>query len=437
MRPGLLTGLAGAAVLASATLPADAAVEREDLLILDADGRHYTSYKTLRSDLAERVLYLGPDEAPGDNLYIVPSNYRRSDDPDGGTQLRFDTGSYAVMGTGRFSDDELRRGDDGVYVFTSWDGRRRADGHHGKWNEPNDFDSFAYTWVVPASVEIVDYSANRSGDWSHQGRNLTWRGEDVNDITFRIRYRVDAAQSAGTASAPPVHASESGTKPTGETEPFQPVPKRQRMAIGSRSDTRVADVSRPSADPGRPAPQAVPAEHPSASPLETTPIEIPNLQTEPAAALAPMPSDDTTAGPSAPQPPSEAGRKRSGAATDDGGGAASEAPDGIALESVVVLAGARPTITARGQVVLDRLARRLAERAARQVTVTGPAIENTRDMGGSAAQAARVADYLANHGLVSDTVDSRAGTTRSAHGASTVRVTTEPDAALAGFDPGR
>ena len=41
MRPGPLTGLAAAALLAGAALPAGAAVEREDILVLDADGRHW------------------------------------------------------------------------------------------------------------------------------------------------------------------------------------------------------------------------------------------------------------------------------------------------------------------------------------------------------------------------------------------------------------
>ena len=327
----------------------------------------------------------------------------------------------------------VRRSDDGTYVFTSWDGDTRADGHHGKWNAPDDFDSFAYTWVVPASIEIVDYRANRRGDWSHQGRNLTWRGEDVNDITFRIRYRVEAAAQTGGPPATSANASEATTESAADTAPFQPVPKRQRMAIGSHSDTRVADAAEPSPAPGRTAPQTAPTESPGAPSSDTAPIEIPNLQTAPAAALAPTPGADTTADASAPQSP-----ERPGAPSDSGGTAASTtAADGIDLESVVVLAGARPTITARGHVVLDRLARRLAEGDARRVTVTGPAIKSTREMGGSAAQAARVADYLANHGLESGTVDSRAGSTGSTHGTRTVRVTADPNAALEGFDPGR
>ena len=227
------------------------------------------------------MLYLGPDEAPGDNVYIVPSDYRTSEGPDGGMRLRFDTGSYAVMDTGRFTDDRLRRSDDGTYVFTSWDGDTRADGHHGKWNAPDDFDSFAYTWVVPASIEIVDYSANRRGDWSHQGRNLTWRGEDVNDITFRIRYRVEAAAQTGGPPATSANASEATTESAADTAPFQPVPKRQRMAIGSHSDTRVADAAEPSPAPGRTAPQTAPTESPGAPSSDTAPIEIPNLQTAP------------------------------------------------------------------------------------------------------------------------------------------------------------
>ncbi|ROO31393.1 hypothetical protein [Salinisphaera orenii] len=103
----------------------------------------------------------------------------------------------------------------------------------------------------------------------------------------------------------------------------------------------------------------------------------------------------------------------------------------------MVLAGARSTISARGHVVLDRLARRLAEGDARRGTVTGSAIENTREMGRSAAQTAREADYLAHHGLESSTVDRRAGATESTRGTRMVRVTADPSAVLMGVDPGR
>lgn len=192
---------AAGAVLGLAAFAAHAGVAREEILILDPDARGYTVYKTLRSDLGKRALYLPPGETPEDYLYIHPSDYR-SEPSDAGSRLVFDQGSYALMRTARFADWQLTPNADGSVTFHSWDGRELANGHYGKWNAPEPFGHFSYVWVLPAGLQILDYHCNREGQWQRRGRSLSWSGQEVNDLTFRITFRRRPPPTLRTSPAP-------------------------------------------------------------------------------------------------------------------------------------------------------------------------------------------------------------------------------------------
>lgn len=172
-----------------------AQVAREDILILNENGRDYTAYKTLRSDLPKRQVTLDAQESAGDLIYFHPDNYTATPTTNGNGQtlLSFDGGSYALMRTGRFTNKELAITSDGVYQFSSWNGQTLANGHYGKWNTPNPFTQFSYVWVVPDNIEILKYNANQKGEWQRSGQTLAWTGKDVNDLTFEITYRVGSA----------------------------------------------------------------------------------------------------------------------------------------------------------------------------------------------------------------------------------------------------
>ena len=187
-----LYGLAPPMLAASALLAATATcagVAREDILILSPDGRHYTAYKTLRSDLAERQVFLADGERPDDLLFFQPGDFNAKTD-NGRAALRFDGGSYALMRRDRFDDAQLTAGDNNEFLFKSWTGQPLANGHYGKWNAPEAFAHFAYVWVVPDNIDLLEYSSNGDGRWRQDGNTLVWTGRNVNDLTFRIRYRV-------------------------------------------------------------------------------------------------------------------------------------------------------------------------------------------------------------------------------------------------------
>jgi len=369
LRPGLVTLV----ILAGACTQAGAAVEREDIIVLNADGHHYTSYKTLRSDLSQRVLYLGPDEPVDDTLFIVPSDYTADSLANGGTRLKFDSGSFSIMSTGRFEKNDVSRADNGDLIFTSWDGETREDGHLGKWNAPGSFDSFAYSWVVPDNIEIQNYRANRAGRWTQRGNTLSWRGEQVNDIAFTIRYRKDEpAQTETRPQSPPTAATirESATNPPERRVPSDLTPKNMDPAA-----------------------------------LQTTPSEP---------LVTPAGDEPTSQGPA----PQDTTRQ-----------------DSVLLDDMVTLIDGKPRVTINGRAVLDRLAQRLADNDVTAITITGPTITQARDTGGSAAKAARVADYLSEQGLESDVIMSEPGGQGSQAKPTQIRVRAEPAQILAGFGP--
>lgn len=193
----------GLGLLVAAT--AHAGVVREDIVFLHSDGRHYTAYKALRSDIPKWRLRLGPGERPRDYVYIHPDDYEQ-ERVDGDVVLIFEPGSYALMNTGRFTPRELERGADGRLTHNSWDGKVLDNGHYGKWTAPGNFERFTYIWVVPDNIEIVDYRSNSDGDWTKADGTLVWSGRDVNDLTFDISYRVRQATPAAT----PAPAAEPG-----------------------------------------------------------------------------------------------------------------------------------------------------------------------------------------------------------------------------------
>ncbi|MDT0619698.1 OmpA family protein [Salinisphaera sp. P385] len=190
-----------AALLALIAASAAADVSREEIFVLNTDGESYTVYKTLRSELPGRALFLAEGESVDDYVYIHPADFQQ-ETTDDGTRLVFDSGDYALMRADRFRDWQLSDNPDGSTTFHSWDGRELDNGHYGKWNSPDPFAHFSYVWILPENIEVLDAQSNRDGDWRQQGRTLAWRGEQVNDLTFRIRFQRQAPETPTFRAVP-------------------------------------------------------------------------------------------------------------------------------------------------------------------------------------------------------------------------------------------
>lgn len=185
-----------AACLAAAASTAQADAVREDIVVLGSDGHSFTVYKTLRSDMSQRQLVLPDGATPADYLYLQPVSSEQGN----AGRLKIDGGDYALLRTGKLDGRHLSAGADGRFTFHSWNGKVLDNGHFGKWNAPDPFETFLYTWIAPGNIEVLSHQANREGEWQRVGNVLTWTGHHVNDLTFRITYRIKAMAPA----APPI-----------------------------------------------------------------------------------------------------------------------------------------------------------------------------------------------------------------------------------------
>lgn len=166
-----------------------AEVVSETLMFLNPDARSYLLQRALRSDAPRHRFYVDKGTQLEDFVYIDPNQYEWIDSAAEANTLGFAQGDFVVMYPGRIPETQLRHQTDGTHVYDSWDGKTRADGHFGSWYAPGDFDRFVHAWILPPNLELVDYRSNREGEWVKRNNALTFFAEQVNDLTFTIRFR--------------------------------------------------------------------------------------------------------------------------------------------------------------------------------------------------------------------------------------------------------
>jgi len=166
----------------------------EKIIFLNQDGRSAFYYDTSRSDSKEYNLLFDKsegrplDEHLNNYLYIYPNehNWETRTKP-GYDSLHFNQGSFAFLHKTSF-DSSITIDKNSIYTYTNEETVKDKD-HYGFWNSPDNFHHFTYTWIFPSNFEIVDYQSNRPGDWETRGNTLSYFGKNVNNLTFKIRYR--------------------------------------------------------------------------------------------------------------------------------------------------------------------------------------------------------------------------------------------------------
>ena len=184
-------------LLASASFAeAASGVISEQIYFLEEDGRHALVYTTSRTPYSNYNMWFQNKEGfevedyIRNFLYIYPKEYTwDTDTKKGFTLLKFPGRSFA--GLERIElEPSLQVTNDGVFHFSNWRKKvKTPDGHYGLWNSPDNFEKVAYTWVFPATLEPVEYRANRVGEWVHRHNTITYYGSNVNDLEFDIAYR--------------------------------------------------------------------------------------------------------------------------------------------------------------------------------------------------------------------------------------------------------
>ncbi len=184
-RPLLLVG-ALLACLLSANVFAE--VVSETLIFLNENGRDHLVQRTMRTEGSQYDFFVKKKIDRDALSYVHPNQYDWHADDTQLNRLHFNDGSFVVMYPDRF-EEEIEVDENGVFTFNSWNGITREDGHFGSWNTPTNFSHYAYAWIVPQNIEIIDYQANREGEWVSRANSLSFFASDTNDLTFTIRYR--------------------------------------------------------------------------------------------------------------------------------------------------------------------------------------------------------------------------------------------------------
>jgi len=179
------------------TFAAEKNVVSENLIHLQDNGKAYILHRTMRSNWPAYEFHIDKSTALDQFYYISPNEFKWDDETHSATNtLNFSQGDFVVMYPGEFST-EVTVDESGVYTFESWDGTTQDDGLFGFWNKPGDFSSFAYVWIFPADLELISYESNRDGEWTERNNTVAYFGEDVNSLTFKIKYRKRDQDSDG------------------------------------------------------------------------------------------------------------------------------------------------------------------------------------------------------------------------------------------------
>lgn len=187
-------------LLVSVPLLANSAeVVSENLVFLKEDGSSYLLQRSMRTGNEKYNFHVDKHIGLDDFSYIDPNEYGWDDSSDpASNQLQFSRGSFTVMYPGDYGSS-VSIDDSGVYTLNTWDGTVRENGRFGMWNQPGKFSRFVQAWVFPEVFTILEYESNREGEWVERNNTLTFFGADVNDLTFKVRYRLLDLDADGVA----------------------------------------------------------------------------------------------------------------------------------------------------------------------------------------------------------------------------------------------
>lgn len=191
-------------------LPAYAAVVSETVYFLNPDGHSYLLARSIHSDSPSHRFHVDKSVQLNDLRHVSPATFDWDEESsDKVNSLSFEAGGFSLIYPGTFKPSELKKLEKGDFHYSSWDGSKNAAGRYGYWYAPGNFDQFTYTWILPQNAELLRYRSNKQGTWTRRGNAISFYAEQVNNLTFDIRYRLKKAPqkpdktSLKTAAAKP------------------------------------------------------------------------------------------------------------------------------------------------------------------------------------------------------------------------------------------
>ena len=187
-------------LVCSPLLAQGAAVVSENMVFLKEDGKSYLLQRSMRTSRDKYDFHLDKDKGPAALYYIDPNEHEWDVSQPDTNILKFNHGTFTVMYPGNYGE-QVTIDDNRVYTLNTWDGTTQDDGHFGSWNKPDNFSRFVQAWVIPETFRIISYESNREGEWVERRNTLTFFAEDVNDVTFTVRYELIDADGDGVADS--------------------------------------------------------------------------------------------------------------------------------------------------------------------------------------------------------------------------------------------
>ncbi len=165
---------------------------------LNEDGITYKDYTKVESLGMQSWHFIKKDRMPEDEYsFISPSDFKIvpiiEEDYN---HILFNQGSFSLIKEDTLREELIIK--DGLYIYQNGV-EPDNDGNYGNSAKPKGFRTFNYVWVFPKNIKVESYESNRDGEWRLENNTLSYIGYDVNNILFKITYRL--------AEAVPLHMS--------------------------------------------------------------------------------------------------------------------------------------------------------------------------------------------------------------------------------------
>ena len=158
---------------------------------LNEDGISYKDYTKVISKRATSWHYVPKGKTPEEVFsFTSPRDYEfRALLDERYNQIWFNDGNFSLIREDTMSSANLIIKDD-RYIFQN-DYKSSREGYYGfSAAVPEGFDEVNYVWVFPEKFEVLSFDANIPGIWKLIDNTLSYTAEKVNNILFRIEYRI-------------------------------------------------------------------------------------------------------------------------------------------------------------------------------------------------------------------------------------------------------
>jgi len=176
----------------SATVGSSQSFNADFIRYLNEDGVTFKEYTRVQSLGYQSWHYIEKNRIPDDVYsFISPPEYELipviNEDYN---QILFSQGSFSLIKEDTIKSELSIK--DGLYIFQN-SAEKDNEGYYGNSAKPDGFRTFNYVWVFPTNIKVESYEANKDGEWRLENNTLSYIGNSVNNLLFRITYRLAEA----------------------------------------------------------------------------------------------------------------------------------------------------------------------------------------------------------------------------------------------------